>query len=89
MNDKERAKDKIKEALSTYVPKETKEKLQKKALSKLSIDENNKAKVGAALGVAKALAEKKFKLKINKNLDMDLKLDKDEKRVGFSYKIGF
>jgi hypothetical protein len=40
-------------------------------------------------GIGKALAEKKFKLKINKNLDMDIKLDKDEKKIGFSYKKRF
>ena len=78
-------KSKLKEALSKSVKKEDKERLKKKALKKLSINENTKK----AIGIGKALAEKKFKLRINKNIDMDIKLDKDEKRIGFKYKKRF
>ena len=87
MADLSRMRDKLKEAAAKSIPEENKEKAKKAVLKKLSINENEE--VGAALGVAKALAEKRFKLKINKNLDMDLKLDKNEKRVGFSYKKRF
>lgn len=78
-------KDKLKEALNKSVKDKTKKRIKNKALKKLSIGENTQK----VLGTAKAIAERKFKLKINKNLDMDIKLDKDEKRIGFKYKKRF
>ena len=67
-------------------------KLQKRTLASLSdlgIEEDIINKSAAALAIGKAVAEKKFKVKLNKNTELKVDANKDKESIGIFYKKGF
>ena len=79
-------KKKVTEALVKSIPEETKDRVKKKTLKALSLSENSKK----AIGIAKAVASKKFNYKLSKhfNLEVDASDNKD-KKIKLGYTKGF
>lgn len=72
--------------------KEAKEKFKKRtiaSLSELGIEEDIINKSAAALAIGKAVAEKRFKVKLNKNTELKVDANKDRESIGIFYKKGF
>ena len=72
--------------------KKVAKKLQGRAIASLSdlgIEEDLAEKSAAALAIGKAVAEKKFKYKINKNLAVDIDANKGREKIGIFYNKRF
>ena len=67
-------------------------KLQKRTLASLSdlgIEQDIVNQTAAALAIGKAVAEKRFKVKLNKHTELKVDANKDRESIGIFYKKGF
>lgn len=92
-DDKEKAlkvtSDIVKKQIAPQV-EEAQKRFQKKTLKAIGFEQQTAEKIGAAVMIGKAVAEKKIKLKLNKNFDVEVDAsNRNDKRIKFGFTKGF
>jgi hypothetical protein len=91
--DKDKEREIASKIASAIVKKEVtsdmKKRAKKKALKALSIQPEDEMKIGAALAIGKAVAEKRVKMKVHENVELELDANKGRERFAVFFKKGF